>query len=822
MDALLCIFIDFYFFAVKIFLSARTIFRLLSYNTFNEFFKKATGFTPYPYQERLAEMKDIPDILSIPTGLGKTEAAILSIYLWSRYFDHRPTPRNLVYCLPMRVLVEQTVERVRSWLDNLDLVNKPKIIVLMGGNKDEEHLMHPEGNYIIIGTQDMLLSRALNRGYGMSQFQWPREFGLLNNDCMWIIDEIQLMHNGLATSTQLDAFRNKMGTFGSHKTIWMSATVNPQWLNTVDFDIDNKKIFNLSEEDSKNELLLKRNNAEKILSYLDVNTKDDAYPKDEVQKIRDVHKKDTISLVIVNTVKRAQSIFRELKKLNDCNVILVHSRFREQDRKRMNQMISKLPKDADAIIVSTQTIEAGVDISATTLVTEIAPWSSMIQRFGRCNRTGDNDNSIIHIIRIDKKQYPPYEEKDMMEAEKIIDEKIGTSVSPNSLPSPKNNIMHDSVIRMPDIIGLFDTVSDLSGNHTDVSQYVRSIEDSQDVSVFWREFDDRSEIKNVRSEEMCSVPISDIRNFKKEKDVYAYDFLDGKWRKASFVYPGQTLLIHSSHGGYDQKIGWSVRESDTVKPIESDANKEQDGFEDSYGEDQQSGINKWVTLNDHTVHVINETETITEHIDYLNPFKEILQIVAKYHDVGKGHHVFQNTMTKNTRSEDDISKNEFWAKRRGNHKHERSDFRHEALSALVFLKMNHDHQYADIIAYLIACHHGKVRIAMRSMPRKRSSVNTNNQFLLGMNMNEDEEVPVFFSSKCKKSIHSKEKLIEENIEEKIMINTDIATVGMDVDKHSWLHMTLSLLEKYGLFKLAFLESIIRAADTRASVKENKS
>ncbi len=54
----------------------------------------------------------------------------------------------------------------------------------------------------------MLLSRALNRGYGMSRYRWPIHFGLLNNDCLWVMDEIQLKGPGLATACQLEAFRS--------------------------------------------------------------------------------------------------------------------------------------------------------------------------------------------------------------------------------------------------------------------------------------------------------------------------------------------------------------------------------------------------------------------------------------------------------------------------------------------------------------------------------------------------------------------------------------------------------------------------------------
>ena len=62
----------------------------------------------------------------------------------------------------------------------------------------------PDKPWVLVGTQDQLLSRALNRGYAMSRFEWPVHFGLLNNDCRWLIDEVQLMGPGLWTTSQLE------------------------------------------------------------------------------------------------------------------------------------------------------------------------------------------------------------------------------------------------------------------------------------------------------------------------------------------------------------------------------------------------------------------------------------------------------------------------------------------------------------------------------------------------------------------------------------------------------------------------------------------
>ncbi len=471
-------------------------------NTFKEFFKQATGYTPYPYQELLAEKTNIPEILDIPTGAGKTEAAILAIYLWRCVHPDKDvrecTPRRLIYCLPMRVLVEQTISRVKEWIVKLNLEKEIKVVTLMGGNVDYNYRLYPENNVIIIGTQDMLLSRALNRGYAMSPFQWPVEFGLLNNDCLWVMDEIQLMHNGLATSVQLEEFRCRMNTYAPHKTVWMSATVNLQWLKTVDSDPEKYTRFALTEKDTKSECLSKRNNAKKQLEELKLSNSKE-YTKDDATKIKSKHVSGTITIIIVNTVKRAQRLFEELKKISEkTDIMLIHSRFRREERTNMNkkiQTISEGTDKQDMIIVSTQVIEAGVDISAKTLITEMAPWSSMVQRFGRCNRKGEHNESEskVYFIRLEEKQYAPYEKEDMERSEKKINESTGKSISPKDVPKIDETITHEIVIRKSDLLGLFDTIPDLSGSHTDVSRYVRSLEKITDVSVLWREWDEKEQ-----------------------------------------------------------------------------------------------------------------------------------------------------------------------------------------------------------------------------------------------------------------------------------------------------------------------------------------
>src|SRR5271156_298159 len=110
---------------------------------FAEFFQMATGQPPFPYQVTFAQSDDIPELIHAPTGAGKTATAVLG-WLWRHLFAGKPTPRRLVYCLPMRVLVEQTRDEARKWLNNLGLNGKVGVHVLMGGEDADEWDLDPE------------------------------------------------------------------------------------------------------------------------------------------------------------------------------------------------------------------------------------------------------------------------------------------------------------------------------------------------------------------------------------------------------------------------------------------------------------------------------------------------------------------------------------------------------------------------------------------------------------------------------------------------------------------------------------------------------
>ena len=832
---------------------------------FLEFFRTATyddnrhqGHDPYPFQTRLATDEELPELIDIPTGLGKTDAVVLA-WLWRRRFadeeTRAATPRRLVYCLPMRTLVEQTQNKAKMWLKNLGLLSeKPDraepadtgkwkwtendeqdktriaVTVLMGGEDRDDWDLYPERDAIIIGTQDMLLSRALNRGYGMSRYRWPVHFGLLNNDCLWVMDEVQLMGVGVETSAQMQAFCRSFGTINTVQYIWMSATVGDKQLGTVDHPkpLNGWKKLLLDSKEKNNPAVSKKFEALKPLKKADLTLVKDnekkSYAKELANLIIPKHKKDTLTLVVVNRVDRAQEIYKELLSLGrtEQNSAVLHSRFREGDRKARMKL---LDEKEDRIIVATQVVEAGVDVSAHTLITELAPWPSLVQRFGRCNRRGEYDDAEIIWVDIDSGEEAgglalPYESEALEIARSLI--KTVTYAGPKSLAEVSKRYVEPeaivAVVRRKDFIDLFDTTPDLTGNDLDVSRFIREGED-KDVQVYWRAFPKEGlagSLDAARREELCSVSISKMKDYLKKHSGWIWDHLEEHWREVKSCRPGQVLLLHPENGGYSSILGWTGESGKNGALVEVISAKEKckNKADPSMNEDQQSRIGNWVTLIDHTDHVCNEVFALSDYLDIPQIYRDVLKNSALWHDVGKAHPAFQNMLLAGKSDEEKRRTEGPWAKSKGNSGKarywvessdgrvvERPYFRHELASALAWLQtQGRNEENADLVAFLIAAHHGKIRLSIRSLDQENRPEDPNRLFARG--------------------IWDGDRLehVDGISEEDVHLDLSIMQMG----EGSWLERITGLRDnsRMGPFRLSLMESILRIADWRASRMED--
>ena len=672
--------------------------------SFREFFKAATGgFTPYGWQIQIA-VDGLPDVLSVPTGLGKTEVALA--WAWRLLVDKRPEPLHLVVCLPMRSLVTQTVQRLETYFAALK-AGKPEIDVgvyqLMGGAIEHEWVRQPDKPWVLVGTQDQLLSRALNRGYVMSRFEWPVHFGLLNNDCRWIIDEVQLMGPGLWTTSQLDWMRRKR--FRSLKpclTTWMSATVGTSFLRTTDrtreglgeaspeqIAFEGKLTTTLKSDQS----IQWWRDAQRPVAWwppaaLDAKTtgamkrgtaKSGAVTPEAIAKVvTEMHAAGTLSLVICNTVDMARNVFRALSSVG--HKVLLTSRFRLEDRTRHEQRLlefdtnrktDKLSKDDPGLIcVSTQVVEAGMDISAHHLWTELAPWPSMLQRFGRLNRKGDDQGARAWVWEAPKpggnkkvERIGPYEAADIKRAKELVNvfaplsqqkpfaealddlraqcsTEIGEALQPKPSPLP----------RALDVHGLFSTERDVHGGFTDVSAFVRGVDPDLDVTVFWRDWSGDSPPRGEDldgpllepANEGCSVSFVHVQEMLKSRKgkAWLWDDESGRWERVNHrdIRPGMLVMLKRDVGGYDATEGWTGDKQDRLDEVP------RAGRGAILRDDAWTEVGYWTKLDDHLKDARGEAEKLCDALSLNGQMRAAVVEASGLHDLGKAHPQWQGKL----------------------------------------------------------------------------------------------------------------------------------------------------------------------------------
>ncbi|RMF75158.1 MAG: CRISPR-associated endonuclease Cas3'' [Acidobacteria bacterium] len=791
---------------------------------FREFFTQAVGADPYPYQARLAEAP-WPEALEVPTGMGKTAAVTLA-WLWKRGWGaggrraepDADTPRRLVWCLPMRVLVEQTAGATGQWLERLGLTDQVAVHLLLGGEVSRDWLEAPEHDAVLIGTQDMLLSRALMRGYGLSRYRWPMEFALLHNDAFWVFDEVQLMGVGMATSAQLEAFRRAWPLARPARSLWLSATLRSDWLATVDFrphlESLQTQTLTLSEDERSRPEVARRLQAPKALARAGFALDDDSaggnardYLASLAAAVQAAHRPGTTTLVVVNRVARAQGLYQLLNKAVDTPLILVHSRFRPAERRELNRRL--VEEEGERIIVATQAVEAGVDLSAATLFTELAPWSSLVQRFGRCNRHGELDQAQIFWIDIDSdKQAPPYEPETLAAAR---DRLQGLQqAGPAHLPPVEEGADWQQVIRRGDFLDLFDTDPDLTGFDVDVSPYVRDTDD-RDLLGFWRELGEDVQAEPApAAEELCRIPLGEARKLldrlnKANRTAWIWDHLERRWTPfRGAPRPGLVLMLPVEAGGYDPELGLFISHKKTVPAVPAP-----EAIPEADEDERLTTLGRAVPLPEHLCHVETHARDLGE---VLAPEQvETLSTAGRWHDLGKAHPAFQHAVQA-AFDDPEQARTKLWAKSPrldgrldyGVDGQPRRHFRHELASMLAWLAHHDGAPEADLIAYLILAHHGKLRLRLRALPGENEP-SDGRLFCRGVWAG-DRLPPL---SACKEAVGETE------------LQLDLMRLGLGAQGPSWTERTAALLQQYGPFRLAWLETLLRLADWRASRAEQE-
>ncbi len=404
---------------------------------FTRFFAAVNdGHRPFPWQERLLQSilstGHWPTSITAPTGSGKSAVVDIHIFLTalSAIGGAPRLPRRLCVVVGRRALVDSQADRTQrilNWLTSrndplsmemgdalLDLrstESSPPVVLanLRGGLVSSKRWIDdPSICAVICATPDMWGSRLLFHGYGTSKAARPREAGLLGIDSVVVIDEAHLSRQLLGTARWVSAQNAEpaaaLGLPGL-EVVESSATARP--------GITMKQI-GIDASDLADPELAPRMTRPKPIevvgsSYWSGAKASNSYIEEiiaELKGLRDKTSGGTIGC-IVNRVDTALRIADSLGEDCPCWV----GPMRPADLHKIKDLLGLLRAPAANVttktppfLVATQTVEVGVDIDLAGLVTELAPASSLAQRFGRVNRRGLHAEAHIKVIA-------PYEDK---------------------------------------------------------------------------------------------------------------------------------------------------------------------------------------------------------------------------------------------------------------------------------------------------------------------------------------------------------------------------------------------------------------------------
>lgn len=325
-------------------------------------------------------------VVRLPCGYGKTLIGLIPFIAQAIDENWSIAPR-LIYVLPMRSLVNEVRDIAQEIIDKMRLSEFLIVKALHGEARDTPHLFSD----ICVTTLDSFLygyarKISLNSPYGDKHVDFT--VGSIANS-MIVFDEAHMYQGG------------EVQVLGLFKLIvqYLAKTGIPMFVMTATMP---KIIRSFIFED---------------ISFEDISFKDDEqlfkkeYTVNLIQKdLLQIGIRDFVStfdfkklLVVTNTVERAIHTYKELKKNHDC--VLLHARIRNADKIERLKTIKRYLLKTNAILVSTQICEAGLDLDFDTLITDIAPADSLIQRIGRVARKGGK--GTVYICNSEKTD--PYE-----------------------------------------------------------------------------------------------------------------------------------------------------------------------------------------------------------------------------------------------------------------------------------------------------------------------------------------------------------------------------------------------------------------------------
>ena len=442
---------------------------------FGDFFAALNGgYAPFSWQEEvldhICEHGVWPERINAPTGSGKS--SVVDIHLFANALaavGAAPrVPRRLCVTVGRRALVDSQATRADNILGCMkkaltDGSGEPDILRRVAEalqsfqtrNDEKESNPFETGHIrgelsnrnlpvtdisacaIIAATPDMYGSRALFRGYGSTKAARPRETALLTMDTVMVLDEAHMNRQLLHTTQRIAELQKREVNLGvpTLQVVETTATPSTEDSDSTTLGVDIEALDSPNDEELRNRVYSHKELMLHPIDKWDGKPGNPATVNAAVDTIKgflahreageDSKKAHTVGC-IVNHVRTAISIKEKLVKDKvlgkEEEVQLLVGRMRPYDLKKLHPDLFTTEGDESVkVVVATQTLEVGVDVDFADLVTELAPASSLAQRFGRVNRLGRRKNSKVVVIGPTngdsvKKDAPPYKAVDLSNA----------------------------------------------------------------------------------------------------------------------------------------------------------------------------------------------------------------------------------------------------------------------------------------------------------------------------------------------------------------------------------------------------------------------
>jgi len=351
----------------------------------------------YPYQERLAQMDSPYVVLVAPCGRGKTEAALL----WSLRLWENDQIGRIVFAMPTQVTSNAMRQRLASLLGETT-------VGLYHGRSYLEHrelqrlsLSQRQGHDDLDPTEEMDAARTEN--YLGEHFLCPITVTTVDHVLFTFVHGYRQADMSLGTLQTAAIIFDEVHYYDRHMLaelrelfrllrlmqiphLLMSATL-PSFLISQARLQDYEQVSDEEGLGRRPFFILTRDKP--LLQRSDDKGPWTPSPR-ALAEIVQGHRNGLVQFVVVNTVARAQALYRALKQElgNDERLICLHSRFAYQHRRDKERQIMDWlnRRERPFLLIATQIIEVSLDISCDCMFSELCPIDALAQRAGRLHR----------------------------------------------------------------------------------------------------------------------------------------------------------------------------------------------------------------------------------------------------------------------------------------------------------------------------------------------------------------------------------------------------------------------------------------------------